>query len=522
MKSILSRLVWIQLAGAGSVVAIVLTIAAWRGQPDLQGLAWMLGAAQLCITVAAMLATRRTWRRWQQAREALCEHILAVGDAEFTERREPEAEEWAPVGRAMNVMVARLRDAAEVRDRLLSHLQGEVRTDALTGLPSRIQFMEQLKLQLDAANGVHGAVILIRISDLAGINQREGRELGDELLRSVAAVLRLHAALLRNAQMFSSRLNGADFGVLLRNTTQRELQSAVRGLHDGLMRLHDQGLSPLSLPAMIGVAVVEPGSAVAEAMGCADAMLQECETTRQGWRIGTPGNVVARPSVGQWRRLIDDALETGRVRLMRRSIAAFDWAPTHDEVQIELQDGKGVALDVGECHAAALRTQRIDELDLRKVELSIVRLMQKDVPVAVTLHGSSCARPSFVRRVGIVLELAAAQCRQLWIELDLRGEAQTFDDYAALLALLKKLSIRSGARQVPQESALLDRLREAGVSYVRVSEDFGDPTHGSTALERDRFFERLAGAAGLSILVPRSAKEGLRQAERAQRALRKV
>lgn len=508
MRSILARVAVLQVVAAGLALAIGVGLTAWRGAAELPSLALSLLVVQAAVTCAAVMALHVLWRAALAERDALCAHADAIGRGDLLERTEPKLAEWAPVGRAMNVMVARLRQQAKAQEFALNELRGEVSVDALTRLPSRITFMERLRSQLDADAGARGALLLVRVVDLARINQREGRELGDELLKSVSAVLRMHGAMLRETEVFIARLNGADFGVLLRGTGQHDLPAVLEAMSSSLGKLHKQALSPLALPTIVGAALIEPGVGFADALSCADAMLRECEVAGRSWSIGAPGRVALRPSVGEWRRLIDDALDTGRVTLVRSTVAAAEGAPAHEEARIELLDAHGNALDREESQAAALRTQRIDELDLRTVELALARLLQHAMPLVVTLHAASCARPSFVRRLEIALQLAPEARARLWIEIDLRGQVQTLDDYMDVLKVLEKIAIRVGARHVPADSQLLERMRRAGVMYLRTSGRFGREPQDSVAGEGDRVFKRLAQAAGLGLVVPHADVAG--------------
>ncbi|MCP3799187.1 GGDEF domain-containing protein [Allokutzneria sp. A3M-2-11 16] len=82
--------------------------------------------------------------------------------------------------------------------------------DALTGLPNRIAFREQLQ-QLLAHPGTEPAVLFVDLDDFKTINDRYGHAAGDRVLAGIAARLR---AVVRAPDMVA-RLGGDEFGVLL-------------------------------------------------------------------------------------------------------------------------------------------------------------------------------------------------------------------------------------------------------------------------------------------------------------------
>jgi diguanylate cyclase (GGDEF)-like protein len=83
--------------------------------------------------------------------------------------------------------------------------------DALTDLPNRALFHERLKQELDTIEpGRRLAVHYIDIDEFKGVNDTLGHQVGDELLRSVAACLRRCI----DARDFVARLSGDEFAIV--------------------------------------------------------------------------------------------------------------------------------------------------------------------------------------------------------------------------------------------------------------------------------------------------------------------
>lgn len=122
--------------------------------------------------------------------------------------------------------------------RIGDQLQGELRsmnealekaalTDALTGLPNRRAMNERLQAEAKQAerNGQTFAVIMGDIDRFKRVNDTYGHEVGDDVLRAVAATL---PASLRGYDS-CSRWGGEEFLILLPNTDQQGgLQTAER------------------------------------------------------------------------------------------------------------------------------------------------------------------------------------------------------------------------------------------------------------------------------------------------------
>src|SRR5207244_1541064 len=94
--------------------------------------------------------------------------------------------------------------------------------DALTDLPNRLLFREQIERELrKAASGQQFALLYIDIDEFKGINDSLGHHVGDELLKAVATRLR---GCIRETDLIA-RLGGDEFAVI---------QTGVNGISDVL------------------------------------------------------------------------------------------------------------------------------------------------------------------------------------------------------------------------------------------------------------------------------------------------
>ena len=99
------------------------------------------------------------------------------------------------------------RHRAAEADEKIAHL---AHYDALTDLPNRVLFREQIERELEkVAGGEHFALLYIDIDEFKGINDSLGHHVGDELLKAVAARIR---GCLREGDLIA-RLGGDEFAV---------------------------------------------------------------------------------------------------------------------------------------------------------------------------------------------------------------------------------------------------------------------------------------------------------------------
>ncbi len=114
----------------------------------------------------------------------------------------------------MNQMVEKLKALFQEQAQRSERLRDEAYQDSLTGLGNRRFFDMQLHNRLSAEDQVSSGVLLVlRVNDLAGLNQRLGGQRVDQLLKAVADQLRLAGQGL-GAGLTLARSRGGEFVML--------------------------------------------------------------------------------------------------------------------------------------------------------------------------------------------------------------------------------------------------------------------------------------------------------------------
>jgi len=140
-------------------------------------------------------------------------------------------------------------------------LETLVRTDMLTGLPNRREFMARLEREAhrQSRNGRPLSVVMMDVDHFKQVNDHWGHQAGDEVLARIGKILQ---GLTREQIDVAARYGGEEFVLLLPET---ELQGAVQVAEKISARLREQAFDALGtqfrVTQSVGVAEVVDGQA---------------------------------------------------------------------------------------------------------------------------------------------------------------------------------------------------------------------------------------------------------------------
>lgn len=476
----------------------------WRG--GVQLLIWfLLGGAFLGILGMRFLG------RIKRPLDAVVGQAKAISERRFVSIEEPAVPELKSVANAMNAMVQRVKAMFDEEAQRLEQVRREATLDALTGLANRSYFMNQLDKALHADDAVaDGSLLILRIADLAGINRHAGRETADAVLRRIGAAI---AQIDDDSQMFTgARLNGADFALLMPGLDDPSPYAEL--LLRELRELVAAGLIEQEGVGHIATLTYTHGQTISQLLAQLDVTLASAEQQSKLCWCKAEAECSSTPtSNADWKRLLESAISTQRLRLIEFPVAANDGQLIHLECPLRLQaDENGEWLAAGRFMPMASRLAMTSDLDLAAARLALQRLKREAGSVAVNLSGESILNPAFVTQLTALIQDNKENAKRLWLEVSEIGAFQHFDAFRTFCLALRPFGCRLGIEHFGRQFSEIGKLHDIGLDYLKVDSSFIraiDQTPGNQAFLKGLC--SIAHGIGLTVIA-----EGVQTAEELQ------
>ncbi len=497
-----------------TVLALLLAVAGG----GLAGATWArLGFAMATNRLLADMQTEGNGRRdlWPDRAKGGQPAPQDTGSFGFVNGTTPPPRSRAPELQALsdglNRLLTRQQALFDAQSGQLESLREQAHSDVLTGLPNRRHFMATLDALLsgDGAPAEFG-LVLLRLRDLQGMNQRIGHGATDHVLQALGQTLQSYPQ--RIDRCCVGRLNGADFALLLPvgGMAAETASSLVQAL-----RLPLAGIDPAASVAAGAVELMSPLSA-AQALALADIALSRAEIDI-GFSVsgkdvaGGAAESPSQPGHESWQRLIGRALIQGRVALADFPVHAADGRQLHLDCPLRVQLSPGGPLEpASRWLAQATRSHLCAAVDEKALALALQSIERDGVARCVNVAAQSACASEFVTAVSRRLEAAPQAACRLWIDLP---ESLALERPMLVRELSRRwrpLGVMLGLEHAGEGLARIPRLIDLGLDCVRIDARFVNDLTGPDADGARRYLRGLVllvQSVGLQVCA-----EGVRSA----------
>lgn len=448
----------------GSVSAAV---PAWNAHDELWGSA--LRAARLLLTVSlgvALAAALLLLLPLRRQLDATLRHAQAIAQGAFPVMNPARVPELARLVAVLNAIGARVKTLLDAQSAQIESLRQQAHHDPLTDVANRRHFLRQLDAALRREDGPSDAgLVLLRLSDPAGINRLHGHAVTDRALLATAQALQVYPQQVPGC--FIGRLNGSDFALCLPAAgVARETGEALAQALAATLPAFGAGVS-----VVIGSVEIRRAMSMAQCMGAVDGALAqaECRGPFAAHHAEQASPAGAPRGERSWRRLIASALEGKRMRLMEFELVdrAGQLLQLDCPLRLQLEEGGPYEPAAGWL-PHAVRGRLTAGVDTCAVSLALQASLTDGRARCVNIAAASLADSGFAHRLGLLLEASPQAARCLRLEVN---EAALVEHFLLLQGFgrqLRPLGIRLGIEHASERLAQIEQLYEAGLDYVKL------------------------------------------------------
>ena len=430
-------------------------------------LIWLLVCGLLSAVFGGWLLRRQLRPLDNMVRQA-----EAISKREFLSLPKlPRTPELKRVVLAMNQMVEKLKALFSEEAARSEKLRSESYQDSQTGLANRRLLDEQLADHLLVAEqNSEGHLLMLRLNDLNGLNQRLGGQRTDALIGAVGELLKRLTRLPERRTWLAARNRGGEFSLLTPGLGTEDATRLASEISATLENLRLTGASDCMPVAHLGIVAYHPGEAATDVLLRLDQALAEArQRPERPWAIVSRSEIAMKQSPHDWRTRIDDALTQGQLLLYFQPVVqcADTSEVLHHKVLARLPDPQDQAIAAGQFLPWVERLGWSARFDLAMLEATLDYLAVNRWPLALSLSGSTLRDKPQLQLILDMLESLPELAPLLTLDIDER-QLPPPDDLQRLSHSLLDTGCRIGLQHFGGSFSQIGNLTQLGLAYLKI------------------------------------------------------
>jgi diguanylate cyclase (GGDEF)-like protein len=433
----------------------------------LGSLIWLLVCGLLSAVFGGWLL-----RRQFRPLDTMVKQAEAISKREFLSLPKlPRTPELKRVVLAMNQMVEKLKALFAEEVARSEKLRVESYQDSLTGLANRRLLDEELADELLVSEqSSDGHLLMLRINDLVGLNQRLGGQRTDALISAVGELLKRLTKPPERRTWLAARNRGGEFSLLTPGLDDKDAARLCAEISATLENLRLTGASDSMPVAHLGIAPYHPGEPASDVLTRLDRALTEARQHPERPWVHLADSITApNPSQNDWQTWIDDALNQGKMQLYFQPVVqcADTSQVLHHKVLARLLDPQGEAIAAGYFLPWIERLGWSARFDLAMLEATLDYLIVNRWPLALSLSGSTLRDPAQLQHILDMLESLPELAELLILEIDER-QLPPQEELQRLSHSLLNTGYRIGLQHFGGSFGQIGNLTQLGLAYLKI------------------------------------------------------
>ncbi|TFB38802.1 cyclic di-GMP receptor LapD [Pseudomonas sp. F01002] len=433
----------------------------------LGSLIWLLVCGLLSAVFGGWLL-----RRQFRPLDTMVKQAEAISKREFLSLPKlPRTPELKRVVLAMNQMVEKLKTLFAEEVARSEKLRVESYQDNLTGLANRRLLDEELADELLVSEqSSDGHLLMLRINDLVGLNQRLGGQRTDALISAVGELLKRLTQPPERRTWLAARNRGGEFSLLTPGLDSTDVARLACEISATLENLRLTGASDSMPVAHLGIVPYHPGEPASDVLLRLDQALTEArQHPERPWVHLADSITEPNPSPNDWQTWIDDVLTHGKMQLYFQPVVqcADTSQVLHHKVLARLIDPQGEAIAAGHFLPWIERLGWSARFDLAMLEATLDYLIVNRWPLALSLSGSTLRDPAQLQHILDMLESLPELAPLLILEIDER-QLPPQEELQHLSHSLLNTGYRIGLQHFGGSFGQIGNLTQLGLAYLKI------------------------------------------------------
>lgn len=430
-------------------------------------LIWLL----LCGLLSAVFGG---WllRRQLRPLDKMVKQAEAISKREFLSvPKLPRTPELRRVVLAMNQMVEKLKALFAEEATRSEKLRAESYQDSLTGLANRRLLDEQLADHLlIGEQSSDGHLLMLRINDLIGLNQRLGGRRTDALIEAVAQLLKRLTQLPERRTWLPARNRGREFSLLTPGLDSADAARLASEISATLENLRLTGASDCMPVAHLGIVAYHPGESASDVLLRLDqALTQARQHPERPWTHLAHCDTAPTADPHDWRSWLDEALTHDKMQLYFQPVVqcADTRQVLHHKVLARLLDPQGEAIAAGQFLPWIERLGWSARFDLAMLEATLDHLVVNRRPLALSLSASALRDQVQLQQILDLLTSLPELAPLLILEIDER-QLPPPEELQRLSRTLLNTGYRVGLQHFGGSFSQIGNLTQLGLAYLKI------------------------------------------------------
>lgn len=427
---------------------------------------WLTGCSALCILGATLLLRHRL-----RPLNYIVEQAMAISRREFLSLPAlPKTPELRRVVEATNMMVTQLKALFSEQATRTESLRQEAYNDSLTGLNNRRAFDMKLLTKLSDEDHADGNLILLRVQDLMGLNQRLGGANTDKLLKSVTDILSNLQQRFFHSEGFVARIRGGEFAIITAPVLATEMESFASALNTQLKALYETGLSDVNPVAHFAEISFRFGDSPQTILRQADQILVAAEADMR--TFVDPENIEKQApdeDHHHWHQRLSAILDKEAFELYSQPVYQCNdqHIVLHRKILARIKTEDGEIIPAGRFIPWVRRLALGRRMDVVMLQQTLRAMESTTHAFALSISGESVADDESLNALLQPLKSARHLTSRLTLELD-ENELPDPERVSVLVKKLQDLGCGLGIQHFGGRFHLIGNLPQWGLAWIKV------------------------------------------------------